>query len=147
MALHFKPNEVVTDIEFHMHYKEYCLANTRQRHRGIWGDGGILYYKRFKFIHNVLTFRFIFKTSCSLEYRFFQMISRRQLKLLVSRCEWSVSRLQHKWFISLTIFSSESRCSNASFKIWVAEGIIWKTPYGKDRLAHHCGSEQLILIM
>lgn len=33
MALHFKPNEAMTDIEVSMHYKEYYLANTRQRHR------------------------------------------------------------------------------------------------------------------
>jgi hypothetical protein len=93
MALHFKPNEAVTDIDVSMHYKECYLANTRQRHREIWGDGGILYYKRFKFIYNIPTFRFMLKTSSSLEYRFFQMISRRQLKFLVSRCEWSVYRL------------------------------------------------------
>jgi len=42
MALHFKPNEAVTDIEVSIHYKEYCLENTRQRHREIWGGGEIL---------------------------------------------------------------------------------------------------------
>ena len=36
MALHFKPNEAVTDIAVSMLYKEYCLANTRQTHREIW---------------------------------------------------------------------------------------------------------------
>jgi len=33
VALHFKPSEVVVDIEVSMHYKEYCLVNTKQTQR------------------------------------------------------------------------------------------------------------------
>jgi hypothetical protein len=46
MALHFKPNEAVTDTEVSMHYKECCLANTRQRHREIYGEMEEFYITR-----------------------------------------------------------------------------------------------------
>jgi hypothetical protein len=91
------------------------------------------------------TFMLISKTSWSLQYSFFQMMLRRQLKLLESRCEWSVQRLKSTWLISLPIFSSESRFWNASIKILLVKGIIWKTPYGRGRITLHWRSSQYIL--
>lgn len=69
---------------------------------------------------------FISKISLRMQDKFFQIISRRQSKLLESRWEWSVCWFQNRWLISLINVFSELRSSNASIKIFLVEGIIWK---------------------
>jgi hypothetical protein len=71
-------------------YKLYCKTEVAEVNME---TEGFYIARRFRFSDNNPTFKFIVKTSFSLQYRFFQMIFRRQLKLMESRCDRSVCRL------------------------------------------------------
>jgi hypothetical protein len=80
IALYIKPlssDETVVDIDLFIHY---CLLATTREDRK---NNFIL--QKIKLSNNQPTFRFISKTSLSLQHKFFKIILRKQLKLLESR--------------------------------------------------------------